>query len=379
MKALKVIAAALAVILLLLLLTVILLETRNNDTIQQTVPTTQAQNTSGMLSWEEYQAMSLEEQDAYFQQFESVEQFEKWMDSVRPTETDEVIPTWDPTAKKPDTYTWEEYEALSREEQEAFYQWFASGTAFEAWMNKAKPAQTDPTQGQNDNPGQTDKPNQTEKPNQTDKPNQTGKNPSDYTWEEYQKLSPQEKETFFQWFGSVEAFEKWMDKVKPEETEPTTPSWNKPGKKPNEYTWAEYMALSREDQDAFYLWFDSEDDFEEWMEAAKPEETEPTDPVWSKPGKTPDQYTWEEYQALSQKDQDAFYLWFDSEYAFEQWMKAAKPAETTPTTPVWDKTDKKPNEYTWAEYEALTNEEKDAFFLWFGSIEAFENWMDSAQ
>ena len=367
MKALKIIAVVLVVILVLLLLTVVLLEARNKAPDQPEVTTTQTQSDSGILSWEEYQALSLEEQDAYFQTFASVEAFEKWLESVRPTESEAVIPAKDWAEKKPDAYTWEEYQALSREEQEAFFQWFGSMDAFEQWMVSAKPAETTV-------------PEETEgKPAQQTKPNNPGKQPNQYTWEEYQKMSPTEQEAFFKSFESLEAFEKWMNSVKPAETTPKDPVWNKPGKDPDEYTWEEYQALSREDQDAFYLWFDSEDDFEEWMGAAKPEETEPTDPVWSKPGKTPDQYTWEEYQALSQKDQDAFYLWFDSEYAFEQWMKAAKPAETTPTTPVWDKTGKKPNEYTWAEYEALTNEEKDAFFLWFGSIEAFENWMDSAQ
>ena len=373
MKALKIIAVVLVVILVLLLLAVILLDARANSGDGQTVPSTGSQLGSGVLSWEAYQALSLEEQDAYFQTFDSAEAFEKWLESVRPVESTQGIPDKDWSGKKPDQYTWEEYEALSREEQEAFFLWFDSAEAFERWLEAAKPAETDPTEetvsqsGTGDNPGKTDT------------PGQTGKKPSDYTWAEYEALTEKEKDTFYAWFGSQSAFEAWMEKVKPEETEPTVPAWNKPGKTPDQYTWDEFQALSQIEQDAFYHWFDSQYAFEAWMEAAKPAETEPTVPVWNKPGKTPDQYTWDEFQALSQIEQDAFYHWFDSQYAFEAWMEAAKPAETEPTVPVWNKPGKTPDQYTWDEFQALTQIEQEAFYLWFDSEAAFESWMESVQ
>lgn len=369
MKALKIIAVVLVVVLALLAAMIVCLELKKdeNPVEQPTEQTTETAVAGGALTWEEYQAMSLEEQDAYFQQFESAEAFEAWLDSVRPTETAETIPTWDPNAKRPDTYTWEEYQALSREEQEAFYQWFATVGAFEKWMNSVKP--TEPT-----TPDATE-----DQPGQTAKPDSTGKKPSDYTWEEYQKMSPKEQDEFFKRFESVAAFEKWLNSVKPKETTPQTPVWNKPGKKPDEYTWAEYEALSREEQDAFYLWFASATEFEEWMNSAKPAETTPQAPEWNKPGKTPDEYTWEEYQALSQIEQEAFYQWFGSMNAFEAWMNSVKPAETTPQVPVWDKPGKAPNEYTWEEFLALSPMEQEAFYLWFDSVDAFDAWQDAAQ
>ena len=260
MKALKVIAVVLAVILLLLLLTVVFLETRKNEPEQTETPTTETQDTSGTLSWEAYLALTLEEQDAYFQQFESAEAFEKWLESVRPTESTEQIIAPDWSDKKPDQYTWEEYLALSREEQDAFFLWFASTDAFEAWMEKVKPTETEPTEGE--------KPGQTDKPGQTSKPEYTGKKPSEYTWEEYQKLSQKEQDDFYQWFGSKEAFEAWMEKVKPAETEPTVPAWDK-AKKPSEYTWEEFEALTDIEKESFYQWFESNEAFEEWMNSVQ--------------------------------------------------------------------------------------------------------------
>ena len=37
-----------------------------------------------------------------------------------------------------------------------------------------------------------------------------------YTWAEYEALSPQDKELFFDSFASLEAFDAWMQRVNPE-------------------------------------------------------------------------------------------------------------------------------------------------------------------
>ena len=177
----------------------------------------------------------------------------------------------------------------------------------------------------------------------------------------------------------MEAFEAWMESVQPDETEPSTPEWNKPGKLPNEYTWDEYQQLTNEEKDAFFIWFGSVEAFEAWMERVHPSESEPSTPGWNKPGKLPSEYTWDEYQRLTNEEKDAFFLWFGSVEAFEAWMERVHPSETDPSMPEWNKPGKLPSEYTWAEYLQLTNEEKDAFFLWFGSVEAFEAWMYMAQ
>ena len=56
--------------------------------------------------------------------------------------------------------------------------------------------------------------------------------------------------------------------MQPTEAVPETDHWDKTGKQPNEYTLEEYQALSPEEQDLFYLWFDSRDEFEMWLSEA---------------------------------------------------------------------------------------------------------------
>ena len=140
------------------------------------------------------------------------------------------------------------------------------------------------------------------------------------------------------------------------------------------YTWEEYVNLSLEEQDAFFQEFESVEAFEAWMNAVRPKDVA-TIGNWDKPGKTPDAYTWKEYQSLTQEEQEAFYQWFGTAGAFEAWMAKAKPAETTEPAPKWDKPGKAPDAYTWVEYQALTPKEQEAFFQWFGSVSAFEAWM----
>lgn len=257
--------------------------------------------------------------------------------------------------KAPDAYTWDEYQNMSSKEQERLFNRFDSLEDFEAWKDSVQPQVTEPDFQWNE----------------------PGKLPSEYSWEEYSSLTEEKKEAFFRWFESKDAFESWMDGAKPEETTPVVPAWNEQGKTPDAYTWAEYQALSPEQQDAFYLWFSSKDAFESWMTAAKPVQTEPSEPSWTTPGKTPKEYTWEEYQALSPEEQDAFYLWFDSMDAFEVWMEAAKPKETVPTASC-NKSGKTPDEYSFDEYQTLTPEEQDLFYQWFPSKDAFEAWLDQA-
>lgn len=261
---------------------------------------------------------------------------------------------WVQEKKKPYEYSWEEYQALSLENKDRFFAWFGSKDAFEAWMESVKPVET----------------------MVPDFKWKKAKNPDTFTWEEYQNLNAQEQEAFYLWFASVEEFEAWMELVTPVETTAPAPQWNKV-KKPSEYTWEEYQALSFQEQEAFFLWFDSTKTFEEWMESVKPVETITSPSEWDYARK-PNEYTWEEYQALSPQEQEAFYLWFSSTEAFEAWMRSVNEVDTTAPAIDWDKAEKKPNEYTWEEYQALSPQDQDSFFLWFESTEAFEAWMDNA-
>lgn len=308
-------------------------------------------------TWEEYQALSLEDQDAFFACFDSVEAFELWMEKARPKEPTVLIQDWDNTEKLPNEYTWEEYLALSPEEMESFFQWFDSVEAFEAWKEAAKLEESAPS---------------------ADILKTSDKDPGDYSWEEYRAMSAKELDEFYQCFDSMEDFEAWLESVMPEESTEPLLVWDRPGKQPDAYTWEEYQELSLEYQDAFYQWFDSQGAFEVWMNRAQSAQTTSPALIWSKPGKLPNQYTWEEYQELTPEEQDAFFLWFDSVQAFEAWMEAVKPVETTVPVIDWQSAEKLPDAYTWEEYQKLSPEEQDAFFRWFDSMDAFEAWMTAA-
>ena len=88
------------------------------------------------------------------------------------------------------------------------------------------------------------------------------------------------------------------------------------------------------------------------------------------------QYTWTEFEALSVEEKDAFIDMFESAEAFEEWMNRAKQELIEKP---WENGGRPVNEYTWAEFEALSVEQKDAFFDAFDSVEAFENWMEEAK
>ena len=306
-------------------------------------------------SWDEYQELSYEDQEKFYQWFDSEEAFEKWVTDAESEETTVDMEKWSNTEKKPNEYTWDEYQALDGAEREAFYQWFDSADDFNKWVNTVRPVQNISVVTQW---------------------NDTEKKPSEYTWEEYQNLSGEEQEKFYQWFDSLNAFEEWMISVKSEESDVSVEKWNKTGKQPDEYSWKEYQKLSNEDQESFYQWFGSEEAFETWMTSVKSEENMVEVEAWEKSGKQPDKYSWEEYQKLSDADKESFYQWFDSVEKFEAWMTSAKEGETFAVAEKWNKSGKQPDAYTWEEYQALSPQEQDLFFQWFESVEAFETWMD---
>lgn len=109
------------------------------------------------------------------------------------------------------------------------------------------------------------------------------------------------------------------------------PPWETGGKVPEEYAWDEFLALSELNQEAFFLWFQTPEDFEVWMNRVQPQEhsapTQPTEAVtvpWEAEGKKPDAYTWEEFLALTEEQQETFFLWFETPEKFEAWMEAAQ-------------------------------------------------------
>ncbi len=119
---------------------------------------------------------------------------------------------------------------------------------------------------------------------------------------------------------------------KPEDESKVTYPWGNGGKLPNEYTWEEFEGLTQNQQDAFVEWFASEDDFYAWIEYAdnlqeNPHEANKGTYPWENGGKLPSEYTWAEFEALSEDAADAFSNWFDNSQDFLAWMNNAMSNE----------------------------------------------------
>lgn len=88
-----------------------------------------------------------------------------------------------------------------------------------------------------------------------------------------------------------------------------------------QYTWEDFESLSGDEQIKFQSSFETEEDFEAWMNDAKAEDY---NLPWENGGKQPAQYTWEEFEALSGAQQIQFQNSFDSIDDFDDWLKSVK-------------------------------------------------------
>ena len=187
-----------------------------------------------------------------------------------------------------------------------------------------------------------------------------GKQPIEYTWEEFEALSEEHKIAFEDALGSSE-FAIWKEWVQ----RPPMPWEIEGAKQPEEYTWEEFEALTGEQQIAFQNAMGSEA-FEKWMNG-------PMASPWEDSGaKQPEEYTWDEFLALSPEQQIAFQNAMGAEN-FAAWMEQAmeQPGEYP-----WDEPGaKQPEEYTWEEFEALSGEHQIAFQNALG-VEAFIAWFE---
>lgn len=166
--------------------------------------------------------------------------------------------------KKPQLYTWEEFEALSPEEQLVFPDRFENMQAFNDWLNRAQ--------------GNAAGTSATEIVETVPVPTVVlgDKAPEDFTWEDYQELPPDQQMVFPDAFDSMESFQDWLNRVQPSEpTEDLIPdpsSVDLGEKKPEDFTWEDYLALSMEEQMFFPDSFESYEAFEAWWAENCPED-----------------------------------------------------------------------------------------------------------
>lgn len=371
-------------------------------------------------TWDEYNELTYQQQDAFIDSFPSVDAFERWMQSAQPAQ--ETTMPWDKDGRMPYEYTWEDYHQLTLKQQNAFIEWFDDETDFEAWMQQA----------------------QAENLAAAAMPWEKGaKKPDSYTWAEYEALTVAQKNAFSEWFQDAFLFEAWMENAQREAEEEVDKPWETGGKAPDAYTWTEFEALTFAQQDAFVEWFGAPEAFEAWMESVHPSTRTQLVIPWANDKKQPDAYTADEFEALTPYQQSQFFLWFETDEAFKQWLntvplakgnvpmpwnetektnasgnvtsaekkavdklrtypwsayeqltaeqrilffqsfsslfsrwvKAAKPDDISDALMPWTNTKKQPSAYTWEEYTVLPVELQDAFFAWFESPDLFEEWM----
>lgn len=146
-----------------------------------------------------------------------------------------------------------------------------------------------------------------------------GKLPEEYTWDEFNELTAFQQMEFQYSFESEESFGTWMNDAQEEEIEEMP--WDDGGKKPNEYTWEEFNALTGAQQIAFQRSFESVELFEHWMMKSQGYEELP----WESGGKSPSEYTWDEFNSLNEYQQMEFQKAFEDENEFQMWMDTVNP------------------------------------------------------
>lgn len=289
-------------------------------------------------SWEEYEALPTVHQIA-FQHYLGLDAFTLWLNNVQ----GQLVATpWDePGAKQPADYTWEEFEALTGSQQMIFQ--YSLGTAgFQHWLEEAQ-------RQEEVFPWETE----------------GAKQPADYTLKEFEILTPAQQMAFQAVLG-FDAFDAWLNHS---QVQNVTYPWEKAGaKQPAAYTWKEFESLTPEQQMAFQDTLGAEE-FDEWMNRVQNQNV--TNP-WEKAGaKQPEEYTWEAFEVLTPAQQMAFQDALGAD-GFEIWMNQAQIQEEVNP---WDKSGaKKPEDYTWEEFEALNPAQKMAFQNDLGP-EAFDTWL----
>ena len=96
------------------------------------------------------------------------------------------------------------------------------------------------------------------------------KQPKDYSWAEFEALSGEYQMIFQKSFKKFEDFEKWMEEAQSQGTQAYP--WEKEGaKQASEYTWEEFQSLSPELQMAFQYSFGSIENYDVWLRANEPQ------------------------------------------------------------------------------------------------------------
>ena len=215
--------------------------------------------------------------------------------------------------RNPEELTWEEYMQLTEAQQAVFPDYFESMDAFNSWYQAAS------TAGIEDIPLEDDYLN--------------GRDPASFTWEEFILLTPAQQAQFPDLFESLDAYNAWYQSVTAnagEKVEDAVVEFDfLNGKNPADFTWEDYQNLTADQQAQLPDCFESLDAYEAWYNSVCPQETTAVDqPALEDDflnGKNPADFTWEDYQKLTPAQQAQFPDFFESYDAFLRWRDQVKP------------------------------------------------------
>lgn len=136
-------------------------------------------------------------------------------------------------------------------------------------------------------------------------------------------MNDDERQTFIDWLGGYAAYNEWIEEMQSQESPSgeSTPPWEKGGKQPEDYTLEEYLMLSDDPQHAFRETFESEKAFNEWMNSNTETPDIEGDDLFA--GMDLEDFTLEDYAALDIVEAAAFRdKYSDSEAEFEAWLES---------------------------------------------------------
>lgn len=214
-----------------------------------------------------------------------------------------------------------------------------------------------------------------------------GRAPSDFTWEEYQNLTPDQQAAFPDYFESLDAYKSWFEAASDSmEIIPLEDDYLN-GRDPASFTWKEFTRLTPDQQAEFPDCFESLDAYQAWYQsvcenAAENEEEIHLDNDFLD-GKKPTDFTWEEYQNLTTEQQAVFPDYFESLDAYQSWCESVHPIEAADTDESILEDDylngKDPANFTWEEYQNLTPDQQAMLPDYFESYDAFLEWKDKTE
>lgn len=161
------------------------------------------------------------------------------------------------------------------------------------------------------------------------------KDAQSYTWEDYQKLSAEEKATFPDKFNTMDEYNEWYSKVSSasnvdnfdnndDKQVTKVTDINIKGKKASDYTWDDYQKLSNDEKAVFPDYFESMEAYKDWYKKAKEEAGKNNIDL---AGKKAEEYTWKDYEKLSLDEKAVFPDYFKSMDEYYKWYESVEPKE----------------------------------------------------